>query len=253
MFLRLPWYSSLHVSTLTVALCPAALACRACRALASLATLCRGSSGTTAGRAGASSWVRRACLQAAGRQAAPARPTCSWQVGGRRAAVWTLRHRRQRARCTPLLPPLIAPLPAGTSPPAGMYTVVVSLFLPGVVLILGAGFIFGFWRGLLAVWAGGAVGQALAFLLARWAGEAGRRENCREHREGGALWGVSTYRRPCGRCAARRRCLPGFPTRRRSGDDTQPRTHPPSPLGAGTCCVGGWRARCGRSGPSGPS
>lgn len=45
----------------------------------------------------------------------------------------------------------------------------VALFLPGVVLILGAGFVFGFWRGLLAVWAGGAVGQALAFLLARWA------------------------------------------------------------------------------------
>ncbi|KAL4428039.1 hypothetical protein ABPG75_002128 [Micractinium tetrahymenae] len=50
----------------------------------------------------------------------------------------------------------------------GMYTAVVALFLPGVVLILGAGFIFGFWRGLLAVWAGGAVGQALAFLLARY-------------------------------------------------------------------------------------
>lgn len=53
---------------------------------------------------------------------------------------------------------------------AGMYTVMVALFLPGVVLILGAGFVFGFWRGLLAVWAGGAVGQALAFLLARCAG-----------------------------------------------------------------------------------
>ena len=43
-----------------------------------------------------------------------------------------------------------------------------ALFLPGVVLILGAGFVFGFWRGLLAVWVGGAVGQALAFLLARY-------------------------------------------------------------------------------------
>lgn len=51
---------------------------------------------------------------------------------------------------------------------AGMYTAMVALFLPGVVLILGAGFVFGFWRGLLAVWAGGAVGQALAFLLARY-------------------------------------------------------------------------------------
>ncbi|KAL4858718.1 TVP38/TMEM64 family membrane protein [Chlorella vulgaris] len=50
----------------------------------------------------------------------------------------------------------------------GMYTATVALFLPGVILILGAGFVFGFWRGLLAVWAGGAVGQALAFLLARY-------------------------------------------------------------------------------------
>ena len=46
----------------------------------------------------------------------------------------------------------------------------VALFLPGVVMIVGSGFVFGFWRGLLAVWAGGAVGQALAFLLARCGG-----------------------------------------------------------------------------------
>jgi uncharacterized membrane protein YdjX (TVP38/TMEM64 family) len=50
----------------------------------------------------------------------------------------------------------------------GFYTGIVSLFIPGVVFILGSGFIFGFWRGLLAVWIGGAVGQALAFLLARY-------------------------------------------------------------------------------------
>jgi uncharacterized membrane protein YdjX (TVP38/TMEM64 family) len=50
----------------------------------------------------------------------------------------------------------------------GFYTGVVALFFPGVVFIMGAGFIFGFWRGLLAVWIGGAVGQALAFLLARY-------------------------------------------------------------------------------------
>ena len=35
-------------------------------------------------------------------------------------------------------------------------------------LVLGAGFVFGFWRGLLAVWLGGGVGQAGAFLLARY-------------------------------------------------------------------------------------
>lgn len=50
----------------------------------------------------------------------------------------------------------------------GFYTGIVALFFPGVVFIMGAGFVFGFWRGLLAVWIGGAVGQALAFLLARY-------------------------------------------------------------------------------------
>ena len=50
----------------------------------------------------------------------------------------------------------------------GFYTGLVSLFFPGIVFIMGAGFVFGFWRGLLAVWIGGSVGQALAFLLARY-------------------------------------------------------------------------------------
>lgn len=50
----------------------------------------------------------------------------------------------------------------------GLYTVVVALFLPGVVLIVGAGFVFGFWKALLATWIGGAIGQAFAFLLARY-------------------------------------------------------------------------------------
>jgi uncharacterized membrane protein YdjX (TVP38/TMEM64 family) len=50
----------------------------------------------------------------------------------------------------------------------GVYTAVVALLLPAVWLVLGAGFVFGFWRGLLAVWVGGAVGQAAAFLLARY-------------------------------------------------------------------------------------
>ena len=39
----------------------------------------------------------------------------------------------------------------------GFYTGIVALFFPGVVFIMGAGFVFGFWRGLLAVWIGGAV------------------------------------------------------------------------------------------------
>lgn len=49
-----------------------------------------------------------------------------------------------------------------------LYTVTVAVFLPGVVLIMGAGLVFGFWKALLAVWLGGSVGQAFAFLLARY-------------------------------------------------------------------------------------
>lgn len=50
----------------------------------------------------------------------------------------------------------------------GVYTAVVALLLPAVWMVLGAGFVFGFWRGLLAVWVGGAIGQSAAFLLARY-------------------------------------------------------------------------------------
>ena len=48
------------------------------------------------------------------------------------------------------------------------YAAAVSLLLPGVAAVLGAGFVFGFWRGLLAVWLGGAAGQVGAFLLSRY-------------------------------------------------------------------------------------
>lgn len=50
----------------------------------------------------------------------------------------------------------------------GMFTGLIALFVPGIVFITGAGYVFGFWKGLLAVWIGGSVGQALAFLLARY-------------------------------------------------------------------------------------
>jgi uncharacterized membrane protein YdjX (TVP38/TMEM64 family) len=48
------------------------------------------------------------------------------------------------------------------------FTLAIALWVPAVVFIMAAGFLFGFWRALLACWIGGAVGQALAFLLARY-------------------------------------------------------------------------------------
>lgn len=41
------------------------------------------------------------------------------------------------------------------------------LLLPGLVLSLGAGAVFGLQLGLLAVWAGATIGETIAFLLGR--------------------------------------------------------------------------------------
>lgn len=49
-----------------------------------------------------------------------------------------------------------------------LYMINIAVLLPGIFMILGAGFVFGFWKGLLAVWLGGGIGQSLAFLLARY-------------------------------------------------------------------------------------
>ncbi len=44
------------------------------------------------------------------------------------------------------------------------------LLLPGLVLSLGAGAVFGLQLGLVAVWAGATLGETLAFLLGRYLG-----------------------------------------------------------------------------------
>lgn len=46
-------------------------------------------------------------------------------------------------------------------------SVTAVLLLPGLVLSLGAGAVFGLQLGLLAVWAGATLGETLAFLLGR--------------------------------------------------------------------------------------
>eukprot|EP00208_Stichococcus_sp_RCC1054_P007620 CAMPEP_0206139724 /NCGR_PEP_ID=MMETSP1473-20131121/7032_1 /ASSEMBLY_ACC=CAM_ASM_001109 /TAXON_ID=1461547 /ORGANISM="Stichococcus sp, Strain RCC1054" /LENGTH=298 /DNA_ID=CAMNT_0053533613 /DNA_START=370 /DNA_END=1266 /DNA_ORIENTATION=- len=48
------------------------------------------------------------------------------------------------------------------------YAVATVLLLPGLVLSLGAGAVFGLQLGLLAVWAGATLGETLAFLLGRF-------------------------------------------------------------------------------------
>ena len=78
--------------------------------------------------------------------------------------------------------PLAPLLPAAHPPPfppkksgwagwgvfTAAYAAAISLLLPGVAAVPAAGFVFGFWRGLLAAWAGGAAGQVGAFLLSRY-------------------------------------------------------------------------------------
>lgn len=45
---------------------------------------------------------------------------------------------------------------------------VAVLLLPGLVLSLGAGAVFGLQLGLLAVWLGATIGETIAFLLGRY-------------------------------------------------------------------------------------
>src|SRR5437870_6907391 len=49
-----------------------------------------------------------------------------------------------------------------------VYAVATVLLAPGSVLTIGAGFVFGLWKGFLAVSAGSTLGAALAFLVARF-------------------------------------------------------------------------------------
>lgn len=58
----------------------------------------------------------------------------------------------------------------------GMYVIAVVLLVPAVILTLGAGFVFGFWGGMLVVVVSVAISAPAAFLLARHA-FGGRIEN----------------------------------------------------------------------------
>jgi len=49
-----------------------------------------------------------------------------------------------------------------------VYTVATVLLAPGAILTIGAGFMFGLWKGFLAVSAGATLGASLAFLVARF-------------------------------------------------------------------------------------
>ena len=50
----------------------------------------------------------------------------------------------------------------------GVYALATVLMAPGSILTIGAGFVFGLWKGFLAAWVGATLGAALAFLVARF-------------------------------------------------------------------------------------
>src|SRR6058998_3936872 len=50
----------------------------------------------------------------------------------------------------------------------GVYVLATVLLAPGSVLTIGAGFVFGLWKGFLAVSVGATLGASLAFLIARF-------------------------------------------------------------------------------------
>ncbi len=58
--------------------------------------------------------------------------------------------------------------PAGMVLYGAVYIVAVVLFVPGLPLTLGAGFLFGLWRGVLLVSAASTLAAALAFLIGRY-------------------------------------------------------------------------------------
>lgn len=51
---------------------------------------------------------------------------------------------------------------------AGLYVVTTVLFVPGTLLSLAAGFLFGLWQGILAVMAGSVMGALAAFFVGRY-------------------------------------------------------------------------------------
>ena len=50
----------------------------------------------------------------------------------------------------------------------GVYAIATVLLAPGSILTIGAGFVFGLWKGFLAASAGATLGASLAFLVARF-------------------------------------------------------------------------------------
>lgn len=91
----------------------------------------------------------------------------------------------------------------------GLYILAVLLILPGVVLTLGGGFLFGFWLGSALVVGALAVGSGLAFLIARHLFGEGiaRRIESRP-----SLQAVNSgLEREGWKLVALSRCLPGFP------------------------------------------
>lgn len=50
----------------------------------------------------------------------------------------------------------------------GVYALATVLLAPGVILTIGAGFVFGLWKGFVTVSAGATLGASLAFLVARF-------------------------------------------------------------------------------------
>mmetsp|Transcript_28722 Transcript_28722/g.72033 ORF Transcript_28722/g.72033 Transcript_28722/m.72033 type:complete len:357 (+) Transcript_28722:168-1238(+) len=57
---------------------------------------------------------------------------------------------------------------AGAFAFAGLYAVCVVLFVPGAILSLGAGLLFGVWLGTAVVWVGATIGQTISFPLGRF-------------------------------------------------------------------------------------
>lgn len=63
-----------------------------------------------------------------------------------------------------------------------MYVVIVLFLVPAIIFTVGAGFVFGFWKGFLVVIAAMAISAPIAFLLARYAFGGRVAQRLKEHR-----------------------------------------------------------------------
>jgi uncharacterized membrane protein YdjX (TVP38/TMEM64 family) len=105
----------------------------------------------------------------AGRRGGGAARWAGWLLGLAVIAALVVAGSRAGAALAPLLRTLEEPGPVATAAFIAGYAVATVALIPGSLMTLAAGAVFGVWTGTLYVFAGATLGAVLAFLIARYA------------------------------------------------------------------------------------